>query len=181
MAQEYPGFLTESQRKYLRGERDITEHSNPSVVRARIRERVSGSLRDLQLVKNAEWMNGENLAKTIYGNNISQVGRHGISDEQVKQGQDVAEGVAQLYGSEFVENLTEQLEELEVEADGIETADDMEGFVQELFISNSIAVMIDALRSYGLNEKTVIRDFISNVWPDRDKALDITETVLESR
>lgn len=181
MAQEYPGFLTESQRKYLRGDKDISEHSNPSVVRGRIRHRLSGMLEDLKLVQESKFMNGDNLAKTTFGTeNYQQLGRQGLETDQVETGMASAKGISQLYGGEFIQNLTDTLEELEVDGD-LNNEDDLTEAVQELYVENVIGVMVDSMDAYGVDEEPVIRDFIRNVWPEKDKALEIMESVLDDK
>lgn len=108
MAQDYRGFLTETQRDYLRGDRDIGEHSNPSMLKRRIRERMAGAQRDWELLARTEFE---------FDNPLRDKSNHladpaGIPDARLSTGYGAMQAQAEAYeAGESTEITDNQLRE----------------------------------------------------------------------
>lgn len=59
------GFLTPTQRDYLRGEKDLDDYSNPSQFKKRIRQRIQQAQRDWELLNESEVMDEEELQRAL--------------------------------------------------------------------------------------------------------------------
>lgn len=186
MVQDYPGFLTESQRDYLRGEKDLDDHSNPSQFRRRVRNRINGMQKDLMLLNWSPHFDEDDLAKTVRDpGSYQQLGRGvEMSDEQIEQSIEIAEAMSKIYGANAVvelSNLLRQMTEgdqkdIEEELDDMD-GDDMETAIREMYVREIASQTAEVLRNSGVsNPEDVVIDFFESLWPDRSRAIRIAKS-----
>lgn len=172
------GFLTNGQRKYLTGEKDLDEHPNKWEFKKRVRKRISGSFDDLELLRQSPYWTDEDFAKVARETRQPNTGiLEPMDDNTVEQHLDGVKSQSKIYG-DAVHNMAEDIEEIELEGDW----DDTEEQVQEIFVQHITDVMTDVLNVVTEGDITddVTEEFFEDVWPDRDRALEIVQRELSN-
>lgn len=181
MAQSNPGFLAPRHRKYLSGEYDFSEHSNPSQFRREIRNRVAGARRDWALL-NSEILSKEDLLEA----NINIHDPRGISapmtDTAIEENKKSVKAQADSVGLEGHDNLEKVLEEMMDDIEG-HNEDEMRESVEEWLVSGVVETMKGMMEGMGGDSdvEEVVTGFIEGAWPDNERALEIAEKQLSTR
>lgn len=193
MAQEYPGFLTDTIRAYVRGDKQISSSSNPSRDKKRFRERISGAKRDWALIQTSDqdWVHDQLLQsnRNLHDPRGLQAP---MTEEAVTQNRQAAKAQADSVGLDadslegLFADMDGEIDQLKAEMDGGDglSNDEMEANVQamfqELFAScfvHTIDTMMDGWAG-SVDKQEVVRGFIEGAWPDQQSVLDSAEKQL---
>lgn len=157
---DYRGFLTPTQREYLRGEKSLEDYSNPAQFKKRIRDRYRGAQMDAALLEQSPVVDNEELQKSLRvgGNTYAadeidsdalefteQSGlaqAHAVMGESVDPLYDTMEYVAServQQERQFKETIVDAVERLLIGIAGIER-EKISGWIQQYWPSKEFAI-----------------------------------------
>lgn len=171
-----PGILTPADRDKLTGKQSLDDYSNVSTWKGRIRESIRQANDDMSLLQASPHWDDDDFLK-IYRDshrNTNLVGP--LSMEGVEKGADSATAQSKIYG-DAVQKMAEELENVDIDGSWQES-DDMQQAVQQMFVRNIVRVFTDVLEVQGVTDDDVVREFFEDVWPEKERALDIVENEL---
>lgn len=187
MAQEYPGFLTDKIRAYVRGDKDISEDSNPSREKGRFRERLNGAKRDWALIQTSEqeWVRDQ-LLKSNRNIHDPRGLQAPMTNEAVEQNRQAAKAQADSVGLDgdgiegVFDEMEGKLEKVKEEFDDGDslTDDEMKTAVQEVYQDLFAATFIETVDSMldgwagNVDKEEVVEGFIRGAWPEQERVLE---------
>lgn len=188
MAQDYPGFLTEFQRAYVRGEKNLDDHSNPSVVKRRLRNRISGAEKDEALLEESdeEWVS-DVLHRAPRNVHDPRGDDAPMTDEAVESYQGAAKAKAESVGvqSDSIELILETLEaDIEEVQQKLEATEDgfrdevvrelVQDTYTELFAKVFVMSCDGMVEGWAddVDTKEVVEVMIESIWPTKEQVLE---------
>lgn len=174
------GYLAPRHRKYLDGEYDFSEHSNPSQFWNEIRDRYTGARLDDALFAKSELVTDEELLKantpppplgSFDGAMLTEDAIHRSMESSKAQASSVG-----LDGEGLEEDLEKMVEMWRSQAESIEgnSNDEMRRSFERLLVLGMVEAM-ESLVPPEVNKKEHFKDLIEGGWPDKDRALEIVE------
>lgn len=173
------GFLTESQREYLTGEKDLDDHSNPWQFKSRIRKRVNGSFEDLALLRESPYWSDEDHEKIARDPLQPNTGVLASMDTDTKERHiDGVRSQAKIYG-DSVQGFVEAIENMD-EIDGSwQDSDDMERELKNVFARQVVHVVDDVLNLVGVSDRDTKMEIFEDAWPDREQVVKVANEELQ--
>lgn len=170
--------MTESQREYLTGEKDLDDHSNPWQFKSRIRKRVNGSFEDLALLRESPYWSDEDHEKIARDPLQPNTGVLGAMDADTKEKHiGGVRSQANIYG-DSVRRFAEAIENIDEIDDGWQEGEDKEKMVKEMFARQVVHVIDDVLNIVGVSNKETKMEIFEDAWPDRGQVVDVAKEEL---
>lgn len=175
MARNY-GFLTERDREYLTGEKDINSLSNPRDKKQDIRKSITAAEQDYQLLARSPYWTDEDFEQVWTPQERNTGIMRQMRGSDVETAVESTIGQSQIYG-DAVRGIAEDLQDLDISGDW-QDEEGLESAVQEMFVSNIVRVFEDVLAVIGATDEEIVREFFRDVWPDKERALEIVDAEL---
>lgn len=179
MAQEYPGFLTDRFREYLRGEQDITDSPNPSRERGEFRERFAGAKRDMALIQTSqeEWVKKE-LLKAERNVHDPRGLNAPMTDKAIDRNYNAAKAQSESVGVESggVEDVLDKMQQKIEDVDS-DFEDQMQQEIQQIYEELFAAAFVETVAGMlegaaGNSEKQeIVEGLIEGAWPKKEEVL----------
>ncbi|QIO22404.1 hypothetical protein [Haloarcula sp. JP-L23] len=170
------GFLTPGDREKLTGEQSLEDYSNVSEWKKRVRNSITGVYEDMALLEASPYWTSDDFAKVFRNANNNTAVLSPLSIEGRENGISGVRAQTKIYG-DTINNFAENLEDLDIGSSWQDT-EEVEREVQEMFVRNVTTVITDVLHLVGATDDDVIREFFEDVWPERERALEIVEDEL---
>jgi hypothetical protein len=174
MAQDYPGFLRENQREYLKAseaERKEMRKDNPNIPR-RIRKRLNGAEKDWGLVyaSDADVANVDLTKERVMNNQYTR------TKDKIERGIENAKAQKQAYiGDDLFDLDGKSVDECLDQLEGKQS--EMRQFMGEAIIES----IIDFGGEADAFTDEQLRRFVEIIYPEKDETLEIVEERLSNR
>lgn len=160
---KYRGFLTPKTRKYLIGEFDLDNHSNPSQFKTRLNKRIEGAALDLALLEQSDRISDEQLKKIISIDGRTSFPGDYPREDQTKVLKNGGVGYAKMLAGDSINDI------YGVMSEAAQTEDAEARRVKKHIISQVVS-MFDILDEYG--EDDALR-WLQTYWPTKAEAIEI--------